>query len=107
LTNEGQFFSRIGERRENLSQTAHVEAANAQLAAHPFLSGLSPHHLEILATAASRKEFPKGEFIFRAAEPANGFYLIENGAVAIEGSVFEQSAPRSLLKSWSLGDSNP
>lgn len=31
------------------------------------------------------------------------FYLIENGAVAIEGSVFEQSAPRSLLKSWSLG----
>ena len=35
------------------------------------------------------------------------FYLIENGAVAIEGSVVEQSAPRSLLKSWSLGDSNP
>jgi len=58
------------------------------LAAHPFLIGMSPHHLEILATAASRKEFPKGEIIFRAGEPANGFYLIENGAVAIEGSVF-------------------
>ena len=62
---------------------------NAQLAAHPFLSGMSPHHLEALATAASIRQFPKGEIIFHAGEPANGFYLIEKGAVTIEGSVFE------------------
>ena len=62
---------------------------NAQFAAHPFLSGMSPHHLEVLATAASTKQFPKGEIIFRAGEPANGFYLIEKGVVTIEGSVFE------------------
>jgi len=30
--------------------------------------------------------------IFRAAEPAKGFYLIENGSVALEGSVFEHGA---------------
>ena len=27
--------------------------------------------------------------IFRAGQPATGFYLIENGSVALEGSVFE------------------
>ena len=62
---------------------------NAQLATHPFLSGMSPHHLEALATTASIRQFPKGEIIFHAGEPANGFYLIEKGAVTIEGSVFE------------------
>jgi len=86
-------FSQESESVEkNFSQTADVETANAQLAAHPFLSGMSPNHLEVLATAASPKQFPKGETIFRAGEPANGFYLIENGAVAIEGSVFKHGA---------------
>jgi len=86
-------FSQESESVEkNLSQTADVETANAQLAAHPFLSGMSPHHLEVLATAASPKQFPKGETIFRAGEKADGFYLIESGAVAIEGSVFEHGA---------------
>jgi CRP/FNR family transcriptional regulator, cyclic AMP receptor protein len=70
-------------------QPSDVEAANAQLTAHPFLSGMSPHHLRVLATAASTKQFQKGEIIFRAGERANGFYLIESGTVAIEGSVFE------------------
>jgi CRP-like cAMP-binding protein len=65
---------------------------NSELAAHPFLAGMSPHHLVLLATAASPKQFPKSEVIFRAGEPANGFYLIEKGAVAIEGSVFEHGA---------------
>jgi CRP/FNR family transcriptional regulator, cyclic AMP receptor protein len=68
------------------------QSVGTWLAAHPFLIGMSPHHLEVLTTAASRKEFPKDEIIFRAGEAANGFYLVENGAVAIEGSVFEHGA---------------
>ena len=69
-----------------------MKTANAQLVDHPFLSGMNPHHLELLATVAFPKQFQKGEIIFRAGEPANGFYLIKNGAVAIEGSVFEHGA---------------
>ena len=53
---------------------------------------MSPHHVEVLATSAAIKQFQKDEVIFRAGQPANGFYLIESGSVAIEGSVFEQSA---------------
>ena len=78
--------------KKRLAQTLDMKTANAQLADHPFLSGMSPHHLEVLATAASTKQFQKGESIFRAGEAANGFYLIEQGMVAIEGSVFEHGA---------------
>jgi CRP/FNR family transcriptional regulator, cyclic AMP receptor protein len=51
---------------------------------HPFLAVMEPHHLDLLAECASIKQFEKNEMIFRATEPANGFYLIENGSVALE-----------------------
>jgi CRP/FNR family transcriptional regulator, cyclic AMP receptor protein len=63
-----------------------------RLAAHPFLNGMSAHHIEFLASCASPKQFAEGEVIFRAGQAANGFYLIETGSVAIEGSVFEHGA---------------
>jgi CRP-like cAMP-binding protein len=63
-----------------------------RLTAHPFLTGMSPYHIQVLTTSASVKEFQEDEIIFRAGQPANGFYLIQNGSVAIEGSVFEHGA---------------
>ena len=64
----------------------------ARLTVHPFLTGMSPHHIEVLTRSASIKQFHKDEVIFCAGQPADGFYLIENGEVAIEGSVFEHGA---------------
>jgi CRP-like cAMP-binding protein len=55
------------------------------LAAHPFVKGMSPHHLELLALSATPTEFDAGQIIFQAGDPANGFYLIETGSVALEG----------------------
>jgi CRP/FNR family transcriptional regulator, cyclic AMP receptor protein len=68
------------------SQKQHIETL---VKVHPFLAGISAHHVEVLTGCASDKRFAKGEVIFHAGEPANGFYLIESGSVAIEGSVFE------------------
>jgi CRP-like cAMP-binding protein len=59
------------------------------LAAHPFLAGMSVAQIKLLAGSASVRRFGEGEVIFRAGEAAKGFYLIENGVVALEGSVFE------------------
>lgn len=56
-----------------------------RLAAHPFLKGMSPHHLEVLALCASPTEFDAGQVILREGEPASGFYLIESGTVVLEG----------------------
>jgi hypothetical protein len=55
-----------------------------RLAAHPFLQGMSPHHLELLALCAMPTEFETGQFVLREGEPASGFYLIETGTVALE-----------------------
>lgn len=56
-----------------------------RLAAHPFLKGMSPHHLELLALCATPTEFDSGQVVLREGDPASGFYLIETGSVALEG----------------------
>jgi CRP-like cAMP-binding protein len=58
-----------------------------RLAAHPFLQRMSPHHIELLALSAMPTEFDAGQIIFRAGDPANGFYLIETGTVVLEGKL--------------------
>jgi cAMP-binding proteins - catabolite gene activator and regulatory subunit of cAMP-dependent protein kinases len=55
-----------------------------RLTMHSFLAGMNAHQIELLASCASFRQFQEGEVIFRAGEPANGFYLIEKGFVAIE-----------------------
>jgi CRP/FNR family cyclic AMP-dependent transcriptional regulator len=55
-----------------------------RLAAHPFLKGMSPHHLELLALCAMPTEFDAGQMVLREGEPASGFYLIETGTVVLE-----------------------
>jgi CRP-like cAMP-binding protein len=56
-----------------------------RLAAHAFLKGMSPHHLELLALCAMPTEFDAGQIVLREGEPASGFYLIETGTVVLEG----------------------
>ncbi|PZR73017.1 MAG: Crp/Fnr family transcriptional regulator [Chthoniobacterales bacterium] len=53
------------------------------IAAAPFLQGMSPRHVEILASCACRTHFNEGQVIFRQGETANRFYLIEEGAVEL------------------------
>lgn len=63
-----------------------------QIAAHPFLAGMNSHHIELLARYAVEKRFNAGEVIFRAGEPAHGFYLVQTGTIALEGSVMEHGS---------------
>jgi CRP/FNR family cyclic AMP-dependent transcriptional regulator len=63
--------------------TQKVMAITAE---HPFLKGLSPAYLQILARSAMLKEFAAGEMIFAEGDMANRFYLILDGKVALESS---------------------
>lgn len=56
----------------------------ARLAVHPFLAGMTKRHLEILSACATATHFEAGQVLFRAGEPANGFYLLESGHVVLE-----------------------
>jgi CRP-like cAMP-binding protein len=59
----------------------------AIIADHPFLKDLDPHQQRLLADCAMEKEFEAGELIFREGDPANRFYLILDGKVALESYV--------------------
>ena len=56
-----------------------------RVAAHPFLAGLDEHQLEILADCAAPAHFSPNEILFRAGDPARGFFLVESGRIAVEG----------------------
>ena len=56
----------------------------AILAEHPFLKGLDPAHIELIAGCASNVRFNKGDFIFREEDEADRFYLIRHGLVALD-----------------------
>jgi CRP-like cAMP-binding protein len=64
-----------------------------RLAAHPFLAGMSGNQLEILADCTTVEGWDSDRVVFRAGDPARGFYLIETGSVAVEGA----SADGSLV----------
>jgi CRP/FNR family cyclic AMP-dependent transcriptional regulator len=61
-----------------------MQTNNIILAAQPFLKGLSQRHLEVLAGSAMPAEFKTGELIFSEGVPANRFYLLLSGKVALE-----------------------
>lgn len=58
----------------------------SDIAAIPFLQGMSARHLAILAACAGRSHFKDNQIIFRKGEAANRFYLIEDGMVELETS---------------------
>jgi CRP-like cAMP-binding protein len=54
------------------------------IANHPFFNELRWDHILALADCAMKTEFRAGELIFREGDPANRFFLILKGKVALE-----------------------
>jgi CRP-like cAMP-binding protein len=61
-----------------------MESLERPLAQHPFLAGLDRRHLRQLAGLTSNKKFNALQMIFHEGDPANEFYLIGKGKVALE-----------------------
>ena len=83
------------------------ETLEAAVVKHPFLAGLTREHLHVLIQNAMRVHFKQGETIFREGDPANRFYLIETGKVALETreknrpTVCVQTVAGSEVLGWS------
>jgi CRP-like cAMP-binding protein len=63
------------------------------ISAHRFAADMKPEHLKRLQEAAMFKQFERDELIFREGEPANRFYLISRGKIALESTGNSESAP--------------
>ena len=72
------------------------------LAGHPFLSGLDPKHLAVLAGCASNMRFDAGQFLSREGEDANQFFFIRHGRVSIE--TFSPQKHAITIETLSEGD---
>ena len=59
---------------------------------HPFFRGLSPEHLALVGTCAGNIRFDADAYIYHRGEPADHFYLIETGRVALNVESIDQSA---------------
>jgi CRP-like cAMP-binding protein len=71
------------------------------------LKGLDPAHLNLIVGCASNVRFNPGEFIFRAGQEANHFYVVRNGRVSIEtfapqrGAITIETVADGELLGWS------
>jgi CRP-like cAMP-binding protein len=54
------------------------------LAQHPFFEGLDSRYMSLVTGCASNARYKSGEYLFREGEPAEHFYIIRGGKVALE-----------------------
>lgn len=61
-----------------------MESLERIIAEHPFFVGLDDSFTNLMVSCASNVRFKAGTYILREGDPANTFYLIREGKVALE-----------------------
>lgn len=68
----------------------------------PFFAGLAPEWIELIAGCGSNVSFAAGSPVFREGEPADAFYLLRHGSVALEAH--EPSRGPLIIQTIAAGD---
>lgn len=76
-----------------------IEGIGKLLGRHPFFAGLDEEALAFIAGCCTNVRLAEGEYIFREGGPADAFYVVRAGRVAIEIS----SPERGVLVIDSVG----
>ncbi len=61
-----------------------IEGLDRLLREHPFFAGFDAEALDLLAGCAANERFEPGRYLAREGDPADKFYFIRHGTVAIE-----------------------
>jgi CRP-like cAMP-binding protein len=73
----------------------------------PFFAGLSAEQLDLLAGCASNVHFDEGQVVFREGDPADTFYVVRHGTVALEifapgrGGIVVETIESGEVLGWS------
>ena len=65
----------------------HEQTLESVIREHPFYRGLEEAHLKLIIGCAKNARFEEGAVLFREGDPADWFYLIRKGLVAIQVNV--------------------
>jgi len=79
-----------------------METLEGILAEHPFFEGLQPEFMNLMLGCASNVRFDKGAYIFKEGDPANTFYLLRAGNVALE--IFAPQHKPIIIDTLGVGD---
>jgi len=74
------------------------------LRGHKFFAGLEPEYLSLIVDCATNEVFPADSFVFREGEPAETFYLIREGKLALEIAAPGRGAGSGALVIQTLGE---
>lgn len=61
-----------------------IQSLERVIEQHPFFKGLEKAHIQFIVGCAKNVRFAEGEVIFREGDPANEFYFVREGLVAVE-----------------------
>jgi CRP/FNR family cyclic AMP-dependent transcriptional regulator len=61
-----------------------VQSLEPLLRDHPYFAGLEPQYLALLVGCARNVRFGAGEYLFEEGQPADRFYILRSGHVALE-----------------------
>lgn len=69
---------------------------------HPFFAGLDQEFMDLLLGCASNVRIPKDSYIFKEGEPADTFYLIREGNIALE--IFAPQRKPIVVQTVGIGE---
>jgi CRP-like cAMP-binding protein len=84
-----------------------METIDDLLSRHSFFKGLNPEYLALIAGCGRNVHFDAGAFLLREGEPADRFFAIRGGSVAVEtyvpsrGAVTLQTLGEGEILGWS------
>jgi CRP/FNR family cyclic AMP-dependent transcriptional regulator len=84
-----------------------METIDAVLRDVPVFAGLDPEQLTLLAGCGSNVRFGEGEVLFREGDPADTFWVVRHGSVALEtfvparGSITIETLEAGEVVGWS------
>jgi len=79
-----------------------IKGLEEYLSTHPFCEGFDAETIRTLSGCARNAVFQRGEYIFRRDEPANEFFLVRRGQVALE--LVHPTRDRITLQTLGEGD---
>lgn len=74
----------------------------ALICEHPFFAGLNDAYLALVAACGANAHFREGDYLFHEGGPADHFYLIRSGRVALELAV--PGRPPVVLETIQTGE---
>lgn len=79
-----------------------MQTIDELIAEAPCFEGMAPAHLELVAGCARNQVFEQGAYLMREGDPAESFYVIRHGRVALETFVPQRSG--LILETIDSGD---